>query len=364
MKIKLDKKRFILLMLFILMSVFTLSACGKKKISSKFAPLVTIQKVKLMNANVYISSPGYFLPYTTASISARASGQIVKIYAHDGNFIRAGKVLAIIDRTKTFYNLKSQKNLINKDKANLFLAKSTLKRDAILYKKELLTPLDYDQAISNYKIAKAVLNSDKSKLEVDRRNYNDTLITSLISGIVSKRYINLGEYTPVNKIAYEIVSLSPLEFEFHVAQSDVALIKNGQKCFAAVKGYPNKIFKGKIYFISPISNPQTRMLRVKALFKNSKLLLRPQFFANVKVKVKKLKDALFVPDASLRVGIKGKFVYIYKNGKAILTKVVTGVTKNGDVQIIKGIAKQNFVIVKGSNLVHTGEQVAEARGRS
>ncbi|RZD15626.1 MAG: efflux RND transporter periplasmic adaptor subunit [Candidatus Acididesulfobacter guangdongensis] len=349
-----------LLLLFILISVFTLSACSSKKIAVKHNMLVTVKHVKTMNAHVYITSPGYFIPYKTADVSSRTAGQIVKIYAHDGNSVHAGEVLAVIDRTKARYTLKAQEALINKDKANLSLALTTLKRDKMLYRKELLTPLEYDAAISNYKIAFSVLNSAKSVLGFDAKNYRDTLIKSLISGVVYKRDINIGDYVAVNKVAYEIVSLKPLELEFHIPQSQIPQIKIGQTVSAEVKGFPNKMFKGKIYFISPQLNPQTRMIRVKALFKNNKLILRPQLFANVYVEVKTIRDGFFVPEAALRTGLTGNFVFIYKNGKAYLKKVKTGITKNGYIQIIKGITKNDFVVVKGSNLVRNGQTVSVA----
>jgi RND family efflux transporter MFP subunit len=349
-----------LLFLFILISVFTLSACSSKKIAVKHNMLVTVKKVKTMNAHVYITSPGYFIPYKTADVSSRAAGQIVKIYAHDGNLVHAGEVLAVIDRTKAHYTLMSQKALINKDKANLSLALSTLKRDKMLYKQQLLTPLEYDTAVSDYKMALSTLDSDKAVLGVDAKNYRDTLIKSLINGVVYKRNINIGDYVAVNKVAYEIVALKPLELEFHVSQSQIPQVKIGQTVSAKVKGFPGKTFKGKIYFISPQLNTQTRMIRVKALFKNNKLMLRPQLFANVYVDVKTIRDGMFVPEASLRTGLTGNFVFIYKNGKVYMKKVVTGITKNGYIQIIKVITKNNFVVVKGSNLVRNGQVVSVA----
>ncbi|MHB1680073.1 MAG: efflux RND transporter periplasmic adaptor subunit [bacterium] len=351
----------ILLLLFIFISVFTLSACSSKKITVKHNLLVTVKKVKVMNANVYISSPGYFIPYTTANVSSRTAGQVVKIYAHDGNLVNAGEVLAVIDRTKAYYALKAQQGVVNKDKADLALALSTLKSDKMLYGQKLLTPLEYDAAVSNYKMALSVLNSDKSVLGIDAKNYRDTLIKSLINGIVYKRNINLGDYVPVNKVAYEIVSLKPLELEFHIPQSQIFQIKKGQTVLAKVKGFPHKIFSGKIYFISPQLNAQTRMIRVKAIFKNDKSMLRPQLFADVDIKVKKINNGLFVPETSLRTGLTGNFVFIYKNSKAYMKKVKTGLTKNGYIQVIKGITKNDFIIAKGSNIVRNEQKVSVAK---
>ncbi len=282
----------------------------------------------------------------------------MKIYAHDGNLVNAGEVLAVIDRTKAYYALKAQQGVVNKDKANLSLALSTLKRDKMLYGQKLLTPLEYDTAVSNYKMAVSVLNSDKSVLGIDAKNYRDTLIKSLINGVVYKRNINMGDYVPVNKVAYEIVSMKPLELEFHISQSQIPQIKTGQIVLAKVKGFEHKIFKGKIYFISPQLSAQTRMVRVKAIFKNNKLMLRPQLFANVEIKVKKIDNGLFVPETSLRTGLTGNFVFIYKNGKVYMKKVETGIPKDGYIQIVKGITKNDYVIAKGSNLVRNGQDVS------
>ncbi len=351
-----------ILVILVLVSVLSLTACGKKKVSAKAALPVTISKVKILSAKIYLKEPGYFLPYTTANIASRSAGQIVKIIARDGNFVKAGQVLAIIDRKKAYFTMKSQESAVKQAKAALFLAESTLRRDTMLYKKQLLTALDYDTAVSNYKKALASYSVGVSLLNLDKKNYRDTLIVSLISGIVDKRYINLGDYVPVNKLSYQVVALRPLELEFHVPQGKVPLIKNFKTCFAVVKGYPEKIFSGHVYFISPSSNPQTRMVRVKALFQNSRNLIRPQYFADVKLPVGFVRDGLFVPQAAVRTGLKGDYLFVYKNNGIVKQKrVVAGVTKGEYLQIIKGVSKGELVVVKGSNLVHDNEKVTIAK---
>ncbi len=351
-----------ILVILVLVSVLSLTACGKKKVSAKAALPVTISKVKILSAKIYLKEPGYFLPYTTANIASRSAGQIVKIIARDGNFVKAGQVLAIIDRKKAYFTMKSQESAVKQAKAALFLAESTLRRDTMLYKKQLLTALDYDTAVSNYKKALASYSVGVSLLNLDKKNYRDTLIVSLISGIVDKRYINLGDYVPVNKLSYQVVALRPLELEFHVPQGKVPLIKNFKTCFAVVKGYPKKIFSGHVYFISPSSNPQTRMVRVKALFQNSRNLIRPQYFADVKLPVGFVRDGLFVPQAAVRTGLKGDYLFVYKNNGIVKQKrVIAGVTKGEYLQIIKGVSKGELVVVKGSNLVHDNEKVTIAK---
>ncbi len=351
-----------ILVILVLVSVLSLTACGKKKVSAKAALPVTISKVKILSAKIYLKEPGYFLPYTTANIASRSAGQIVKIIARDGNFVKAGQVLAIIDRKKAYFTMKSQESAVKQAKAALFLAESTLRRDTMLYKKQLLTALDYDTAVSNYKKALASYSVGVSLLNLDKKNYRDTLIVSLISGIVDKRYINLGDYVPVNKLSYQVVALRPLELEFHVPQGKVPLIKNFKTCFAVVKGYPKKIFSGHVYFISPSSNPQTRMVRVKALFQNNRNLIRPQYFADVKLPVGFVRDGLFVPQAAVRTGLKGDYLFVYKNNGIVKQKrVVAGVTKGEYLQIIKGVSKGELVVVKGSNLVHDNEKVTIAK---
>ena len=259
--------------------------------------------------------------------------------------------------------MKSQESAVKQAKAALFLAESTLKRDTILYKKQLLTALDYDTAVSNYKKALASYNAGVSLLSLDRKDYRDTLIVSLISGIVYKRYINLGDYVPVNKLSYQVVALKPLELEFYVPQSKVPLIKNFETCFAAVKGYSKKIFSGKIYFISPSLNPQTRMVRVKALFQNNRNFIRPQYFADVKLPVGFVRNGLFVPEAAVRIGLKGDYLFVYKNGIVKQRMVSIGITKEGYLQIVKGVSKKTIVVVRGSNLVHNNEKVTVAKLR-
>ncbi len=349
------------IIMLVFVSALSLTACGKKMVSVKAALPVTTAKVKILSTKIYLKEPGYFLPYKTVDVSSRSEGQIVKIIARDGNFVKAGQVLAVIDRKKAYFTMKAQENAVRQAKAALFLAKSTLERDTMLYKKRLLAAINYDQAVFSFKQALDSYNGASSLLNLDKKNYRNTLIISLISGIVYKRYVNLGDYVPVNKLSYSIVALKPLELKFYVPQGDVPLIKNKETCFVTVKGYPAKVFSGHVYFISPSSNPQTRMVRIKALFSNSRGLIRPQYFANIKLPVGFIKDGLFVPEPSVRTGLEGDYLFVYKNGTVKQKRVAIGVTKNGYLQIVKGVHKGELVVVKGSNLVHNNEKVAVIR---
>lgn len=345
----------------LLVSVLSLTACGKKKVTVKVNVRVTTGRVKILSRTVYLKEPGYFLPYRTSNIASGSAGQIVSIIARDGDFVKAGQVLAVIDRKKSYFAMKLQENIVARDKAAYALTKSMLKRDAVLFKKQLLTALDYDRAVSVGKQAKGSYNAALSLLQIDRKNYKDTLITTLIRGIVYKRHINLGDYVVPGKLSYEIVALKPLEFKFYVPQSYVPLIKKREACFVSVKGYPHKVFYGNIYFISPSLNPSTRMVEIKALFLNSRELIRPQYFGRVKFSIGFVRDGLFVPEASVVTALKGDYLFIYKNGVVERRSVSTGITEGKYLQITKGIGKDDIVVVKGSNLVHNNEHVVIAK---
>ncbi len=346
-----------ILFVIVLISVLSLSACGEKTVNPVVNVRVTISKVKIISATIYLKEPGYFLPYKTASIASRSAGQIVEIIARDGDFVKAGQVLAVIDRKKAYFAMELQKDILARDKAAYALTKSTLKRDAILFKKRLLTALNYDRAVSIVRQAKGSYNAALSLLNIDRKNYEDTLITTLISGIVYKRRINLGDYVVPGELSYNIVALRPLEFKFYIPQSYIPFINKGEACFVTIKGYPRKVFSGNIYFISPSLNPQTRMVEIKALFLNSRERIRPQYFGRVKFSIGFVRNGFFVPEPSVVITLKGDYLFVYKNGVVKRRAVSVGINKDGYLQITKGISKNDIVVVRGSNLVHDNEHV-------
>ncbi len=349
------------LIVLVLISALSLTACGKKNTPVKTVTPISIAKVKVLSAEIYLKEPGHFLPYNVANVSSRSPGQIIKVIARDGDSVKAGQVLAVVDRKKVYFAMKSQEAVVRQKKAVYVLAKSMLKRDTMLFKKQLLTAIDYDRAVSSLKQALSSYDAALSLLKLDKKDYKDTLIVSPIRGIVYKRRINLGDYVNVGTLSYGIVALKPLELEFHVPQSYVPFIKNGETCLAIVKGYPRKIFSGRIYFISPSLDPNTRTVKIKAIFSNNKEFIKPQDFANVKLSVGFVKNGLFVPESSVIIALKGDYLYIYKDGIVKRRNISVGISKNGYLQITKGINKDDTVVVKGSSLVHNNERVFIAK---
>ncbi|HEC24419.1 MAG TPA: biotin/lipoyl-binding protein, partial [bacterium] len=194
LKSKINKIKILLpvLTVLVLISALSLTACGKKNTRVKTATPISIAKVKVLSTKIYLKEPGYFLPYNVANVSSRSPGQITEVIARDGDSVKAGQVLAVVDRKKAYFTMKSQEAAARQKKAVYVLAESMLKRDTMLFKKQLLTAVNYDRAVSSLKQALSSYDAALSLLKLDKKNYKDTLIVSPISGIVYERRINLG----------------------------------------------------------------------------------------------------------------------------------------------------------------------------
>ena len=121
------------------------------------------------------------------------------------------------------------------------------------------------QKLSNWKIGEKTINSIIS----NGKPIQKFPITADVSGIITAKKVDLGDYVNRGTPIYEIADLSSLWVLFDVYESDMPWIKVGDKISYTVPSIPGKTFEGKISFIDPLINPQTRVASARVEVKNS-----------------------------------------------------------------------------------------------
>lgn len=187
---------------------------------------------------------------------------------------------------------------------------------------------DYETALDIVSQTRASIESKVATLNIDQQKLKYTAIISPIDGFIKEKKMNPGDYVQVGGTVLTLVENDPVYLTVAIPQNFIDRIQEGKEIVLKTDAIPGKAFKGKIYQISPVLDPESRTIKVKAILGNPENLLKPGIFGKVSIIIGVDKQALLVPNEALmdEVGITKVFV-IRKEGdefKAYARPVIKG----------------------------------------
>ncbi|WP_339916889.1 efflux RND transporter periplasmic adaptor subunit [Yeosuana marina] len=217
------------------------------------------------------------------------------------------------------------------------------------------------QKLNNWKIGENTIN----KIINNGKPIQQFPITADVSGIITAKKVELGDYVDRGMPIYEIADLSKLWVLFDVYESDMPWVNVGDEVIYTVKSLPGKTFKGVISFIDPLINAQTRVASARVEVKNSDDKLKPEMFVSGVIKNDISKTAskdIVVPKSAVMWTGERSIVYIKSNGNNNVNFRLRNVTLGpslGDAYIIEnGLKDGDEIVVKGSFTVDAASQLA------
>jgi membrane fusion protein (multidrug efflux system) len=193
---------------------------------------------------------------------------------------------------------------------------------------------------------------------VAERALRDANVRAPFSGWIARRDVSRGEYVRPGQPLFELVALDPIEVEFSVAERDSARVAVGQRVLVTVAPYPEERFEGRVTVISPTLDPKTRTLGVKAQIANGDGRLRPGLFARADLGIARREGALMVPEEAVLQRADGEVIFVVTPEDTARRVVVeTGLQRDGKIEIVKGVAAQDQVVVRGHAVLADGVPV-------
>ena len=206
--------------------------------------------------------------------------------------------------------------------------------------------------------SRAAVATAQTQVDQAQKAIADTVVYAPISGYVSERNSDLGEYispnTPNAKIA-TIVRTAVLRLRIDVPEQSVGKISVGQSVSAQVSAYPDRNFAGTIVRTSPSLNATSRTLTVEAEIENTGGLLKPGQFATVRITQSKPEPAVMIPTSAVRTEGDINKVFVVKDGVANERLVQLGFLENEMIEVKQGIQENESVAT--SNLDKLGDGV-------
>jgi len=276
-------------------------------------------------------------------VISESSGKVTKVLAGVGDHEEAGAVLLQLDD-------KLQSAALELAKVYLDKATRDYERYKKLYDEHSVTDAQLESAQLEYESA-------NDQFVIARRQYNNTRITSPITGIVTARNVNIGAYVNPGMPVAEVVDISKLKVTVNVDEEDVMDFRRGDGVKITTDVYPGIEFTGRIRTISSKADGD-HTYPVEVELQNSREHpLKAGMFANVFLSVRSEAADLVIPRQALVGSIENPQVYVVKDGIARLTDIVVGASGNDYLQILGGLTEGEKVVTNGQDNLEDGYKV-------
>ena len=308
----------------------------------------------------------------SVNIQARVSGFLDKRVYTEGDVVRAGQVLFLMDPKPLQAQVDAAQAQLNNMQAALDVAKFNLDRTKPLTEQNAMSQKDLDDANGQYLTSKANVDQARANLEGAKLNLSYATITSPITGITGSAIVADGTYVSTNNSQLTTVSvLSPMWVTFSLSEAEAlryrdeierGLLKRppGDSYTVEVVMANGSLFPetGRVTFADPAYNSQTGTFTVRVQLANPQGLLRPNQFVRARLKGAVRPNALAVPLRAVQQGPKGHFVWVVgKESTVEMRPVAMGSWVGDEWQITGGLEPNSVVVVDGALSLTSGATV-------
>lgn len=265
-------------------------------------------------------------------IHSEISGIVEGIYFSEGSNVKKGQVLFKVNDIE----LRAQ---LRQAQTKEGLAGENQRRAKLLLQKEAISQEEFDVANADYASAKAQTQLISAQIA-------KTSVKAPFSGKIGLRSISPGTYITPTVLVAKLVNTGKLKITFSIPEKYAAQVTSGSVIDFSVSG-SDKTYKAKIYAIEPEVEVATRTLKIRAIAENSEGKLFPGTFADVKLPLNIVKDAIVIPSEAIVPIQDGKKVYIANMGKAKEIKIEAATRTDASVLILSGLKAGDTLITSG-----------------
>lgn len=305
---------------------------------------VKVMTIKPRSFTDFIEVTGTVKADIATTVSAEESGVIKAFYKDKGDWVKAGELVL---------ELKSEvlQASFEEAQAVYLLSKATFERQANLYKDRVIS----EQKYLEYKYQ---LDRDRARYENLKARLEKTRVRSPVSGIIVNRLTEVGEFVMPSTPLFEVVKVDTVKIAAGVPERFIPYVHYGTEAHMTFDVFPDEIYTGKITYIGPRIDRQSRTFPIEIDLVNPKMKLKPEMFAHIKIRKTSLDSVVVIPRDAIIETEAGKHVFIAKGNVAVKREVTIGGDYKNQVWITNGLKFGDQLIVVGHRDLVDGERIA------
>jgi len=344
-------------------------------------PSVTVAQPVQRGIAEWDEFTGRFEAVDTVELRARVSGYMTEVHFTDGQMVKAGDVLFVIDPRPFQRTVERLRAELAATKARFDFAQKDYDRARPLAKSESISEQVLQQRQRDLSDTEATMQAGQASLAAAELDLEFTRVVAPISGRVSRKLVSIGNYvtgaSATGTLLTVIISQDPIQFYFDLSEADYLKYfrlgkagtgsnyrENPTQVFAGLQDEKNFPHPGTLDFVDNRIDQSTGSLRGRAVFRNEKGLFTPGLFGRIRLAGSGEYQAVMVPDGAIATDQTNRFVYTVADDGTVAYKPVTlGPIVDGLRVIRSGVTTTDWVIVNGIQRARTGGKVTPQRSK-
>lgn len=341
-------------------------------------PIKTGSLLKRVKAN------GVVKAFDEIEIEANTSGFIKKINVYDGKHVKKDELLVKLDDAEKRIDLSTAEDEILKSQIDYKFLKGDVRIDSSMlmqagkitkelnqleekYKAKKINSESYKTLKDSLQIQliytgtqreKVIQNKSGLNAAVNRKKKAElqlsyTEIKAPFDGLIGDCDLSVGEKVNQGKSILKLFAVKKLKIEVGVLENEILMIKRGVPARINLNAIKGKVFEGKVIYVSPFIDEETKTCKVTIEVENTDLLMKPGMFAKVELQVAELKNRVLIPKKSLLIRDKRPLVFTVEDNFAKWKYVSLGDENDEFYEIKSGVEEGENLVVQGHyNLAH------------
>ena len=319
-----------------LLAVAALAGCGDAKKEEKkeeTAVPVEVGKVTVGPIEAAYRGTATLEAEDEATVLAKTSGVIEQVLAEEGQRVSAGQVLARMETER----LKLE---VARAKAEADKARENFERNTRIYEKNLISKELYDQS-------RFALDAAKAAYELAALTLRESEIRAPFAGVVSARYIKVGNAIQPNSAAFKVTQMDTLHAHIYVPERDIHKLAPRQTASMTLDAWPEKAFSGSILRVNPVVDAATGTVKVTVAMNAGQKELKPGMFGRVEILYDRRDSAVLVPKDAVLTEDAAQSVFVVADGKARRQPIKVGYSDSYNYEVVEGLKSGDQVVTTG-----------------
>jgi RND family efflux transporter MFP subunit len=325
--------------LILLAILFAMISCKQKQetTTKEVAPIkVKAQSVQSVNGLSSLRYSGTVEAAQTIPLTFQSSGTVEKVLVQEGDMVRKGQLLAVVDKT-------DNQSIYNSSLAMYNQAKDAYDRLKQVYNSGSLPEVKWVEMETNLKKA-------ESQLQIAKNNLDKCNLYAPSSGVVGKRDIEPGQSAISSFSPIELVKIETVLVKISVPENEIGKIKKGMTAEFSISALDNKQFEGTITNVGVVADQFSRTYEVKLAVKNGDLEIKPGMVCDVTLNTNIEKQMVLIPYNAVSKDSEGNsFVYVVSpDSKSVKKQTIkVGDYQSSGLEVISGLTTSEVIVVEG-----------------
>jgi RND family efflux transporter MFP subunit len=327
-----------------------------KAIPIKTGEVRRVKQREFVSVSGTVTSPDAAVP-----VSFLVSGKVIKVGFREGDYVEQGQLLAAIDPTDYLLSLQATSAQAEEAKIALDRSKDEYARMKFLYESKSLAENDFKKFKAAWLRAQQQVDLTTANQGLAKKHLNDASLYAPARGFISKRSIEPGQTASPGTPVFEIVKLDPVEINVGVPETDIHLVRVGQKATVTIPALPSESFEGKVRVINVSADLNTRTYMTRIVVPNPTHIIRIGMVAEARIEGDREVELMTLPAETILQDPQGAtivFVYYPEQQRVYSKRVETGAVYGREIEIRSGLSGDEAIVFAGQEKLRDGAVVS------